>query len=142
MNYTEEFPIPSRLIPARLAELLEPLGKDPKQRIEVAARFDQDTYGPCREYLQMLIAIIPKGKEDSISVLREASDGVVSYSVPVDDHKGVCADYNPSVSGFDYMVASRGDGSFYTFVLAEKVWMMLGLTPRCVGGERQKIIFD
>ena len=46
------------------------------------------------------------------------------------------------MSGNEYVVASRGDGSYYTYLLAEKVWMALGLTPRCIGGDQQKIIFD
>ena len=51
-------------------------------------------------------------------------------------------DFTPSVSGLDYIVASWGNDSFYSYNLAEKVWMALGLSPRCLGGDLQRVIFD
>lgn len=35
-----------------------------------------------------------------------------------------------------------GDGSRYSYNLAEKVWMTLGLSPRVIGNDVQKIIYD
>ena len=141
-DYFDDFPISKDLLPEKLARLLEPVSLSPDERVEVAVLYENDLYGPDREHLHMLMAVIPEGKEDEVGVLWEASHGVVSYSVPWDDEKGCCAEYQGDISGYDYIVASRGDGSFYSYVLAEKVWMMLGLTPRCLGGDSQRIIFD
>lgn len=140
--YFDDFPIPKDILPEKLARLLEPVSLLPNQEVEVSALYENDLYGPDREHLHMLMAVIPEGKENEVGVLEESSHGVVSYSVPWDDEKGCCAEYQESVSGYDYIVASRGDGHFYSYVLAEKVWMMLGLTLRCVGGNSQRIIFD
>ena len=141
-NYFDDFPIPKNLLPEKLARLLEPVSLSPKERVEVAVRYENDFYGPNREYLHMVMAVIPEGKENGVGVLQEANHGVVSYSVPWDDEKGCCADYREDISGYDYIIASRGDGFYYSYILAEKVWMMLGLTPRCFGGDSQRIIFD
>ena len=143
INYLDDFPIPKDLLPMKLFQLLEPVSLSRKQRVEVSARYQKnDLNNPDYECLHMLMAVIPEGEEDEVGVLKEADNGVVSYSVPWDDEKGCCADYQKSVSGYDYIVASRGDGSFYSYVLAEKVWMMLGLTPRCFGSDSQRIVFD
>ncbi|MGV8938654.1 MAG: hypothetical protein ACOH2J_16170, partial [Allorhizobium sp.] len=50
--------------------------------------------------------------------------------------------YTPSVDGNDYIVASWGSGSFYTYMLAEKVWMALGLSMRVLGQDAQRVVFD
>ena len=141
-DYFDDFPIPKNLLPEKLARLLEPVSLSPKERVEVAVRYENDFYGPDREYLHMVMAVIPEGKENGVGVLQEAYHGVVSYSVPWDDEKGCCANYKEDISGYDYIVASRGDGFYYSYILAEKVWMMLGLTPRCFGNDSQRIIFD
>ena len=142
IDYFDDFPISKDLLPEKLAQLLEPVSLSLNQKVEVSALYENDLYGPDREHLHMLMAVIPDGEENEVGVLQEADHGVVSYSVPWDDEKGCCADYQKSVSSYDYIVASRGDGHFYSYVLAEKVWMMLGLTPRCLGGDSQHIIFD
>lgn len=84
--------------------------------------------------------IIDDGDEP-IDVLDEGGQGVVEFSVPI-DRKECASKFVPSISGQDYIIASWGDGSFYSFHLAEKVWMTLGLTPRCVGNEHQRLIYD
>jgi len=66
----------------------------------------------------------------------------VEYSVPAGDERGCSANFFSSISGHDYIVAAWGDGSFYTFNLAEKVWMTLGLTSRCVGNDQQRLVYD
>jgi len=66
----------------------------------------------------------------------------VSYSVPVLGNKGSSAGFSPSMSGYDYIIASWGDGSHYTYALAEKVWMALGLSPRCLGNDQQRVVYD
>ena len=141
-DYFDDFPISKDLLPEKLVRLLESVSLSPDERVEVTALYANGLYGLDREHLHMLMAVIPDGEENEVGVLQEANHGVVSYSVPWDDEKGCCADYQESVSGYDYIVASRGDGYFYSYVLAEKVWMILGLTPRCLGGDSQRIIFD
>ena len=141
-NYLDDFPVPKDLLPEKLVQLLEPVSLLPNERVEVAARYENDFNGPDYECLHMLMAVVPDGEEDKVGVLDEIGYGVVSFSVPSDDEKGCCAKYQESISGYDYIIASRGDGSFYSYVLAEKVWMMLGLTPRCFGGDSQRIVFD
>ncbi|MGZ4995197.1 MAG: hypothetical protein ACXV79_13660 [Methylobacter sp.] len=103
---------------------------------------ETDPHGKQAEHLHLLMAVVPGTSDDPIEVLSEAGYGVVEYSVPVGDNRGCSADFSPSISGHDYIVAAWGDGSFYTFNLAEKVWMTLGLTPRCVGNDQQRLIYD
>ncbi len=90
----------------------------------------------------MQMAVVPGKDSDPIQVLSEAGDGVVEYSVPVINKLGSCSKFHPSLSGYDYIVAAWGGGSYYTFNLAEKVWMALGLTPRCIGNDYQRLIYD
>lgn len=66
----------------------------------------------------------------------------MSFSVPCLGKKGDSRDFSPSVSSYDYVVASWGSNSFFTYNLAEKVWMALGLTPRCLGNEVQRLVYD
>ena len=129
-------------MPLRLRSLLEPVGDDPQLRVEVASRYDVDQYGPSREYVHMVMALVPKPELALQGIKEVASEGVVYFSTPDVLEQGSLAKFNPSVSGFDYIVASWGDGSFYSYNLAEKVWMALGLSPRCLGGDIQQIIFD
>lgn len=89
----------------------------------------------------MTMAVIPEG-ESNLSVLDEASHGVVAHSVPVGESKGEIERFTPSISGYDYIVASWGSSSFFNFNLAEKVWMALGLTARCIGNGSQQIYYD
>ncbi|MEX0851852.1 MAG: hypothetical protein WD036_01010 [Bauldia sp.] len=142
IDYVAQFPISAAQLPDRLRALLEPVGSSPQQAVEVSSRYDFDRYGAGREYVHMIMAVVPDDGPDATPSLQEAGHGVVSYSVPVADEKGGSRNYAPSVSGHDYIVASWGNGSFYTYNLAEKVWMALGLTPRCVGNDSQRIIYD
>lgn len=141
-DYQAAFPIPVHVLPKRLRSLLEPIGLSPSQFVEVASRQEFDPYGEQAEHLHLLMAVVPGLGDGPIEVLSEASDGVVEYSVPAGDQRGGSADFSPSMSGHDYVVAAWGDGSFYTFNLAEKVWMTLGLTPRCVGNDQQRLVYD
>jgi len=88
------------------------------------------------------MAVVPGAKGGPIKVLDEANDGVVEFSVPGSDNRGCVAKFVPSMSNYDYIVAAWGDNSFYTYNLAEKVWMILGLTPRCIGNDQQRIVYD
>ena len=81
-------------------------------------------------------------KSNPIEILSESGIGVVEYLVPMGDVFSCSAEFSPSISGYDYMVAAWGDSSFYTFNLAEKVWMALGLSPRCVGNDQQRLAYD
>jgi hypothetical protein len=142
INYLASFPLSVEVIPQRLRGLLEPVGLSPHQQVEVACMQESDPHGENAEHVQFLTAVVPGGDGDPICVLDEARNGVVKYSVPFGDRFGCSSVFSPSISGYDYIVASWGNSSFYTFNLAEKVWMTLGLTPRCVGNEQQRIVYD
>ncbi|GHD81813.1 hypothetical protein [Vogesella fluminis] len=141
-DYLAAFPIPVHIMPPRLCGLLEPIGLSPSQFVEVASMQESDPHGVQAEHLYLQMAVVPGVDGGPIEVLSEAGDGVVEYSVPAGDALGCSARFSPSISGHDYIVAAWGDGSFYTFNLAEKVWMTLGLTPRCVGNDQQRLVYD
>ena len=103
---------------------------------------ESDPYGEEAEHLSLLMAVVPGANGGPINVLDEAGHGVVEYSVPFGDKCGCSSAFSPSISSYDYIVAAWGDGSFYTFNLAEKVGMTLGLTPRCVGNDQQRLVYD
>lgn len=142
IDYLASFPIPAQVLPPRLRNLLEPVGLSPSQRVEVACMQESDPYGENAEHLHLLMAIVPGVDGGAIEVLHEAGQGVVEYSVTAGDRFGCLTGFAPSISGYDYIVAAWGDSSFYTFNLAEKVWMSLGLTPRCVGNDEQRFVYD
>lgn len=141
-DYLAAFPIPAHVMPPRLRDLLEPVGMSPSQRVEVASMQESDPHGEQAERLRLQMAVVPGVDDGPIEVLSEAGRGVVEYSVPAGDTLGCSAKFSPSISGHDYIVAAWGNGSFYTFNLAEKVWMTLGLTPRCVGNDQQRLVYD
>ncbi|WP_431819418.1 hypothetical protein [Burkholderia sp. F1] len=141
MDYLAEFPVPAALLPERLRSLLEPVGIDPALRVEVSSFTERDPYGPNSETVQMLMAVVPDDGDDAPPVLHR-EHGMVAHSTPVLREKGSGRDFSPSVDGHDYIVASWGSGSFHTYHLAEKVWMALGLTPRCFGNEQQRLVYD
>lgn len=142
LDYLAAFPIPAHVMPPRLRGLLEPVGLSLSQFVEVASRQESDQHGGQAEHLHLLMAVVPGLDDEPIEILSESVDGVVKCSVPADDTRGCLAGFSPSMSGYDYIVAAWGDGSFYTFNLAEKVWMTLGLTPRCVGNNVQLLVYD
>lgn len=141
-DYLGSFPVPTQILPSRLRQLLEPVGSSPSQLVEVACMQESDPYGEKAEHLHLQMAVVAGADGGPIEVLDEAGDGVVKFSVPDGSLYGCSAEFSPSISGHDYMVAAWGDSSFYTFNLAEKVWMTLGLTPRCVGNDQQRIVYD
>lgn len=141
-NYLAAFPIPVHVMPPKLRGLMEPVSLSPDQFVEVAAMHESNPHGEQAEHLHLLMAVVPGGDGGPIDVLSEAGHGVVEYSVPVGDVLGCSGGFTPSISTYDYIVAAWGDGSFYTFNLAEKVWMILGLTPRCVGNDQQRLVYD
>lgn len=141
-DYLERFPIASTELPARLRALLEPVSEDPLTPVEVATRYDFDPYGPHREYVHMVMAITPDPDVPLADVKDTSADGVVFFSTLDIRQLGGLSEFNPSASGLDYIVASSGNGSFYSYNLAEKVWMTLGLSPRCLGGDLQKVVYD
>jgi len=141
-DYLAAFPIPVDALPPRLRSLLEPVGMSPNIPVEVASIQESDPHGERAEHLHLLMAVVPGVNDGPIEVLSEAGGGVVEHSVPAGDMRGCTAEFSPSISGYDYIVAAWGDGSFYSFNLAEKVWMTLGLTPRCVGNDQQRLVYD
>ncbi len=90
----------------------------------------------------MIMAVALDSGPGDVSKFDEAGHGVVCFSQPDVNAIGQIKEFNPSISGLDYIVASQGGGSFYSYHLAEKVWIALGLTPRVLGGDHQKLIFD
>lgn len=141
-DYSAAFPLPPNVLPQRLRELFEPVGLSPTQSVEVACMYESDPNDAKEEHLHLLMAVVPGAEEGPIKVLDESGFGVVAFSVPAGDNFGCSEKFTPSISGYDYIVAAWGNNSFYTFNLAEKVWMTLGLTPRCVGNDHQRLIYD
>ncbi|MEC8860147.1 MAG: hypothetical protein VYE29_09130 [Pseudomonadota bacterium] len=142
IDYLGEFPLPVHIMPPKLRGLLEPVGLSPSHRVEVLTRYESEPYGDQAEHIHLQMAVVPGLEERTIEVQSEAGDGVVEFSVPVCDTFGCIEKFTPSISGYDYIVAAWGDGSSYAFNLAEKVWMTLGLTPRCVGNDDQRLVYD
>jgi hypothetical protein len=142
IDYLAEFPIPVDRLPARLRDLLTPVGLDPAMKVTVADRFEHDPHGPEREHLLLISAVVPEDDLADLGLLGEASRGLVEFSTPAIDQKGELGDRRPSVSGYGYIVAAWGDNSWFGFNLAEAVWMTLGLTPRCVGNDTQQLVYD
>nr|WP_295075713.1 hypothetical protein [uncultured Roseateles sp.] len=140
-DFLAEFPVPSHLLPTRLRELLTPVGLSAAEMVEASARFDADEAAPETEHAYMVMAVVPEEKAlDQLSALRGTM--LVAESTPVIRDKGNCESFNPTIAGNDYVVASWGSGSSYTYNLAEKVWMALGLTPRCLGNQEQRLVYD
>ncbi|MCY4555272.1 MAG: hypothetical protein OXF79_02550 [Chloroflexi bacterium] len=90
----------------------------------------------------MVMAMATDPGIDLAAVKNTSRAGVVSFSTPDIRHRGGLSEFVPTASGLDYIVASSGDGYFYRYNLAEKVWMTLGLSPRCLGGDLQKVVYD
>ena len=141
-NYLDEFPISVQILPPRLRALLDPVGTNPDLRVDVSVRFEFDRYGLEQEHVHMIMAISPNSGPSVVSEFNETASGVVYSSQPDVSNAGGLQDFDISVSGLDYIVVSNGGGSFYGYHLAEKVWIALGLTPRVLGGEQQKFIYD
>lgn len=141
IDYLAAFPVPAHLLPERLRLLLEPIDLDPALRVEVSCFTEDVPSEPKNESVYMLMAVVPDDDQNVAPVLH-SDQGQVAFSTPILRDKGSERDFSPSVSGHDYIVASWGNGSFYTYHLAEKVWMALGLTPRCFGNEKQQLVYD
>ena len=101
IDYIAEFPIAAELLPPRLRALLAPVDLTPSAQVDVSTRFEVDIYGPDRDHVHMLMAAIPAGSPFNIRDLDAAGNGVVAYSTPIDDEKGIIREYNPSISGHD-----------------------------------------
>lgn len=143
IDYLATFPVPQQLLPERLRRLLSPIGLDPQERVEVSALSeDKGVSGEREEVVHLVMAAVSEAAVDTLEMLEADGDGVVVYSVPVLREKGNCAEFAPSVAGHDYIVASWGDGSFYAYSLAEKVWMALGLSASCIGNDEQRLVYD
>jgi hypothetical protein len=142
INYLEDFPIQSVLLPDRLRALLEPVGTNPNLRVDVTTRFEKDPYGHNSEHVHMIMTLSSDSGPGNVRPFNETGHGVVYFSQPDISECGELKDFNISVSGLDYVVMSRGGGSFYGYQLAEKVLVALGLTPRLLGGDHQKLIYD
>ncbi|WP_164903104.1 hypothetical protein [Rhizobium leguminosarum] len=142
IHYIADFPIPETQLPPKLRTLLEPVGLDPEARVQVSTRFENDPHGPDREHVFMVMACMSEEEALKPGQSRVSGEGVVAYGTPGKSGKGSESDYAPSVDGSDYIVASWGSGYFYTYMLAEKVWMSLGLSMRLLGQDAQRAVFD
>ena len=143
IDYIDEFPLPMSCVPLTLKLLLSQESVDiPDSRINVTTQFEKNQYKNGYEHLHMLMACVPEKDIQSLKVLPESAEGTVKSSTPICDEVGGIYPIKITVSGYDYIVASWGDGSRYSYNLAEKVWMTLGLSPRVIGNDEQKIIYD
>ena len=82
INYLDNFPIDSALLPDRLRSLLQPVGKNSTLRVDVTTRFENDPYGPNSEHLYMIMALAPDAGPGIVGEFNEAGDGVVYFSQP------------------------------------------------------------
>ncbi len=143
IDYIDEFPLPMSCVPLTLKSLLSQESVDVSDsKINVTTRFEKNQYTNGYENLQMLMACVPEKDIQSLKVLPESVEGTVKSSTPICDEAGGIYPIQTNVSGYDYIVASWGDGARYSYNLAEKVWMTLGLSPRVIGNDEQKIIYD
>ncbi|MGV1950133.1 hypothetical protein ACQZ44_04870 [Agrobacterium vitis] len=142
IDHLQEFPIDVALLPPRLRSLLEPVGLDPALSVDISERYENDPHGPEREHVHMLMAVMPEAEMETMGQTNASTTGVVAFSTPDIEDKGGLEKYDPSINGFDYIVASWGSGSYYTYMLAEKVWMTLGLSMRLIGQDVQRVVFD
>lgn len=142
IDHLQTFPLPAHVLPARLRALLTPASSDADARIDVLERIDHNTTGPDREYVHMLMAVVPEAEADAVEVLREAETGVVAMGTPDFAKQGEAASWSPSISDYGYIVAAWSDGEGYGYALAERVWMMLGLVPRGFGNAEQRLAYD
>lgn len=125
IDYINELPIAVNLIPSKLKELLTPINNNPMEYIELACakltREDMSYY--------MSTVTVSTNELDNLKLLY-LENGVVS-SGPNNDSEGK-GDNNYTVGGYNSLISSWSDGSFFTYNLSDKVWMTLGLTPRCL----------
>ncbi|MGH8777860.1 hypothetical protein [Paraburkholderia sp.] len=140
-DYLRNFPIAAELLPHRLRDLLSPIGMGSDYPVEVCSTFEHDRDNAAYECLHMLMALVEDADEQHLPALH-SEEGVVAFSVPDIREKGAVRNFSPNIDGHDYIVAAWGDGSFYAYNLAEKVWMALGLVPRCIGNDIQKLVYD
>lgn len=138
-----EFPIPENLQPKLLRNLLalEPVESIARQ-VYVSGRSEKGRNTPSYEYHHMTMALVRDEVVDGFGLPRESQDGTVAHSVPDVRQKGGARDIPISISGEEYAVASWGSGSYFGYHLADRLWMMLGLSPRSVGGDHQSLIYD
>ena len=144
IDYKNEFPLPFNELPTTLQKLLTIENLEPSnEQIAVNTRFSENQYQDNYEYLHMMMVCVPESHLKDLTTLDVSdSDGVVRYSTPCCEEKGGLYPISLKASGYDYIVASWGDGAHYSYSLAEKVWMTLGLSPRAHGNEEQKITYD
>lgn len=143
IDYLSMLPLPVDQVPPGLKDLLfTEDNSNPQRDVSVTHRYEKNKYQDDYSYAHMLMAVVPEDEVAKLAVLRESREGVVTYSTPDCTMKGGVCGINISVSGYGYIVASWGDGSHNCFFLAEDVWMKLGLKPRLIGDDEQKVIFD
>lgn len=142
--WLDGFPIPSVLLPPRFKELVGEVSiANPEAQVEIVARLELDRHGPEREDLLMQTAVVPVDQVSDLRELRRKCEfSHVSSSLSGVERYGEAAEFSPSIGGHDYLVASWGSNSFFTYNLSEKVWMGLGLSARTLGGDHQSIVYD
>lgn len=142
-DYISKLPLPVEQIPQGLKDLLfVEDNSNPQRDVIVTHRYERNKNKDDYDYTHMIMAVVPEDDVAKLSVLRESTEGVVTYSTPYCTEKGKAWGIDISISGYGYIVASWGSGSHYSFFLSEDVWMKLGLKPRLIGDDEQKVIFD
>ena len=129
-NYLGELPIPNSLISPKLKELLSPIDDTPANNIEIACAYDiTSPVAPTHEvFCNMTTVTVPLDKIDNLPLLY-LNHGVVSTG-PDNDSEGMC-DGNYTICGYYSLISSWGNDYLFTYNLSDRVWMTLGLTPRC-----------
>ncbi|MBS0351364.1 MAG: hypothetical protein JSR33_09295, partial [Proteobacteria bacterium] len=142
IDYIKEFLLSEELLPDLLRKMLLPIDSlESDLMIEITTSIELKN--STNECCHMVMASVPEKDKNSVWRMKDATAyGLVQFSTPCCDNKGDLADISYSLDGYEYLVASYGDGSFYTYNLAEKIWMTLGLSPRCIGNEHQEIVYD
>lgn len=143
LDYISKLPLPIEQIPQGLKDLLfVEDNSNPQRDVTVTHRYERNKDKDDYDYTHMIMAVVPEDDVAKLSVLRESIEGVVTYSTPDCTKKGGAREVDISISSYGYIVASWGSSLHYSFFLAEDVWMKLGLKPRLIGDDEQKVIFD
>lgn len=143
LDYLSKLPLPAEQIPQGLKDLLfVEDNSNPQREVTVTHRYERNKYQDDYDYTHMIMAVVPEDDVANLSVLRESCEGVVTFSTQDCTEKGGAWGTDISISGYGYIVASWGSSLHYSFFLAEDVWMKLGLKPRLIGDDEQKVIFD
>ncbi|MFI3028806.1 hypothetical protein [Klebsiella pneumoniae] len=116
LDYISKIPLPVEQIPQGLKDLLfVEDNSNPQRDITVTHRYERNIHQDDYEYTHMIMAVVPEDDVTKLNVLRESSEGVVTYSTPHCTEKGGARGIDISISGYGYIVASWGSNAHYSF---------------------------